>query len=220
MKEIIVFIAFLFCAAIGRAENVTEDRDSADVMTFMKRLYSTPINDIEGGKRFNGKFDPNRGCEILRSFFIPRLISRESSSSGCDLSGDSVWFFRFPSIDSYEIGFMEEKNRLPNYRVESIHFSRAGAVAKVTIPAESSGRWVVGKSVYFLIKTSQGWRISNILAYNEWPLNLKGEYSDCRESSIHYGFALPPKSPEDFEDLPPACREMELDDRRRNGWGR
>lgn len=121
------------------------------------------------------------------------MIVRERPTSNCDTTGSYADPFRYPSIDGYEIGLMEEEKRLPRYRVESTSASGSNAVIKINIPPEKDERWGVGRSVYFLTKTPQGWRIANMLTYNEWPLNLKGEYSDCRESSIHYSFALPPQ---------------------------
>ncbi len=220
MKKLFALVASLFCSIAGYAGNTTDDAKRSEIVAFIRKLYSTPINDIEGKQHFGGGYNPDRGCEILKSFFVDRLIVRERPTSNCDTTGSYAGPFRYPSIDGYEIGLMEEKKTLPRYRLDSILIFGSKAVAKINVPSGKDERWGVGRTVYFLTETQQGWRIANLLTYNEWPLNLKGEYSDCRESSIHYSFALPPKSPEDFEDLPPACREMELDDRRRNGWGR
>ncbi len=211
----------LICANTCCAADA-DSTDASEISALIKRLYSTPINDVEGKQQFGGKYDPNRGCEILKSFFVDRLIVRERPTSNCDTTGNYAGPFRFPSLDGENMSDLEEDHRLPRYKLISVSAKDDHAVAKIIIP-EGPGEfdnWRVGRVIYFLVRTPQGWRITNMLTYNEWPLNLKGEYSDCREPSIHYSFALPPKSPDDFEDLPPACREMELDDRRRNGWGR
>lgn len=194
--------------AVAAEDQTTQDKKAVE--TLVHGLFSKKVRDFE----IPGKKNAKNVCEYLASIYESTLIAKENSF--CVTAGAAAP--RFPNMDSQDLSDLNEINTLPKHRITESGVKGAAAVVKVILPPVDGGA-VSGRVVYFFKKTNDRWRISNILAYSEWPLDTNRE-GGCKDLSGYYHFALPPRSEADFEDLPPACRKLELDDRRRNGWGR
>lgn len=204
-------LSLAFVAINAGAADVVKVQEK-EVKALVRDLYSKRLSELEAWK---GRKASKKACEYLKSIFDPQLIKNEAL--GCDVAGSR--YFRFPTIESEDMGYLADENRLPRARIVSVAVNGVNAVVKVIAPIDKD-ILSQGRVVYFFKKTEQGWRISNMLAYQQYPLDLSGEFKDCGHQSGNYRFALPPTTAADFEDLPPACRDLELAARHRNGWGK
>lgn len=219
MSGVLVRVSALVCLALVQAvAHGAEARspEAKEIEQFVKALYSYPISKFEFPKQVNGSSDFDKSCELLRSFLDVKLTERSEGRS-CRLATRSLVesYFRYPSAEQDDMGDINKVKKPFKYKIETIKADSNNGVAKVFIPQNDWG--VDSRIVYFLSKTDRGWRIVNLLAYRVWPLDLKGERSDCRDQSRHYYFAQPPASEAYLEDLPRPCRTLEIDEWRRIG---
>jgi hypothetical protein len=197
-------VAVLSCQMVLAADGATNDK--AAVEAVISGLYAKKISSVEYPL---GKQRMIQVCDYLRTVFEDSLLGKRTF--GC------VGPDRFPNIPNEELSLLDDGNVLPKASIAQTRMDGSEAVVKVKTP--------IGKGltptriVYFMRKSDAGWRVFNVLSYDEWPLDTNRE-GGCKDPSGHYRFAQPPRSEADLEDLPPLCRKLESDNFKRNGWGK
>lgn len=188
------------------------DTDKRQVERLIQGLYAKPIHNLE---YFVGKTPVEIGsaCTYLKRTFDDSLL--KSSHGGCSVDVD--FYFRFPNLSDIDMSDLDDENTLPKHKIISISIVGEKATAKVAAPI---GKGLIPtRIVYLLNKFENRWRISNILAYFRWPLDLSGEFRNCSGLvGPTYEFARKPRGPYEIEDLPAPCRFNMLDYYTRNGW--
>jgi hypothetical protein len=212
MIRIKYFLAAAFFTSSVWAAEITE-KDKGAVTRLIKTLYSKSISEVEFP---SGTDNMRKTCEYLKMIADKSML--KVNKQGCSFKVLSI---RYPNIDNIALSEINDAKKIPGYKILNTSFREDLAVVKVKAPLISNFTGVFDThAIFFLKKFDKDWKITNALGYLEWPIDLRGEWSDCRHQSSNYQFAVPPTSPSEFEDLPASCRALELDDRRRNGWGK
>lgn len=176
------------------------ERDKRNVEALVRDIYAKKARDFE----FPTKKNAATNCEYLASIFDASMISR--GEIFCEVVGGSSRA-RFPSLSDTDLSDLNESNVIPKFRIVESGVKGEAAVVKVQAPIAKDLQ--ATRIVYFLKKSEDRWRISNILAFSEWPLDTRRE-GGCKDASGYYHYVLPPRSVFDLEDLPRACQELEL----------
>lgn len=138
------------------------------------------------------KFLPAEHCKLLKTLCVDAMLKASLPGKGCYFPVDS-FHIRFPNLGDEDLS--------PATR-ESFSFAEKFAIGS---PDIQGGRAKVAvftkkaRSLYFLTKTQQGWRVSNAMIHWVWP--------DLDDGTQHcfYKFVLPP-SPEEKKEILPHCR--------------
>lgn len=195
-------------AAITIAAN-DQTAGKREVEAIVRAFYSKTIRQLEHPR---GREALRKSCDYLQSVFEEIMLKNDKF--GCDAKGGG--YFRFPGASSEEISEFGNDGILPGFRI--IESSARGQTAIVKVQAPIIEGRVPSRVVYYFRKTDGRWKVSNLLTYDQWPLDTNQE-GGCRYVSGYYGFALPPKTEADLEDLPPLCKALELDNMRSSGSG-
>lgn len=174
-------------------------KDKRDVEALISDMFAKKIRDFESPTRKNAA----RNCEYLTSIFDLSLIIK--GPAFCEVNGNAP--IRFPNLSTQDFADFNDSNSVPKSRIIESNVKGSTAVVKVQAPIGDD--MTPTRIVYFLKKANDHWRIYNILAYEQWPLDTNRE-GGCKDVSGYYHFALPPQSEADLEDLPQACRLLEL----------
>lgn len=206
-----VWVVFLACTTEVAIGETIEARDKPHVEALISNLLSKKVREFETPEKRNAK----TVCDYMASIYEAPLIARQNSF--CFTTGSASP--RFPNIHDEEISELGRSGILPGSGIVSS--SVKGTVAVVRVKAPIGKGWKSGRVVYFLRKTNDLWRISNFLAYREWPLELQREGGPCATPPEGgFDFALPPTGPDQLEDLPSPCREALVKAYNRDGWGK
>ncbi len=132
--------------------------EQQEVQAFVKKLYSIDSKTFEMG-RFDGKFNLNKQAALHASFFSKDLLSSVPDVTSVDGSG----YVRHPSLGSEDLSQISgiDPTKNPKMRPPVVN----GNSAYVDVYPDN------GRTIYFLTKTPDGWRIINTASYNVWPRN-------------------------------------------------
>lgn len=196
-------------SATGASGNLL---DAGGAVPLIERLYNYPADAFDLGK-FAGRYQPKRRCALMKEFFAEELL-KSAKSGDCDVvsPGDAA-FRRYPSLEPEDAGPDTESVPVPKTHITSSRLAEGKAVVKVEFKGDA------GRVVYFLKVTDRGWRIENALSYPIWPISMPPQ--GCSQLNAGgYFYLREPSSPDELEDLPKACRELErryLGDRSKRG---
>lgn len=186
----VLAVAAVVHATTARAESSTMAQ--LEIKVLIKKLYSYDPDYFEMGN-IDGKFQPNRQCDLFREFFEERMIVKKDNGVGCELGRDLMGFLRFPTASSEDLS-STRRGELPKEKIDTPVV--IGESAKVSVVIDVVGE---GRSLYFLRRTDRGWRISNAMIHEKWP-DLDDKVNNC-----YYRFALSP-SEEERKEILPHCR--------------
>lgn len=206
---ILVSALALLTGSVSAEDQVARNKSAAEAL--IRDMFSRKIRELE--RVLSRDVLPfAKRCEYVQGTFESRII--EENGGRCH----PLWLtnFRFPSLSSEDLMYLDEAKQLPKYRIVNSRVTETTAVVTVQTPILEHR--IPGRVVYYLRKTNERWKISNMLAYEHWPIDTNQE-GGCRYVSGYYQFALPPKTEADLEDLPPLCKALELDNMRRSGSG-
>ena len=183
--------------------------DRAKVEALIHNMLSKKVRELELPEQKNAM----KNCEYLHIIFESHLISKDATY--CNITGNVP--VRFPNIYDEDLSDLARSGTVPRSRILTISVRGEKAVVKVQTPIAED--LTPARMVYFLRKSEGQWRIYNILAYFQWPLNLSGEFRNCRGLiGPTYEFAREPQGPDEIEDLPTPCQANALNYYTRNGW--
>lgn len=211
MKEMkcLIVVLMLFACSAGSAGEAAAAADKKEVESLMRGIFARTIDNLESPTAKNGE----AVCAFYKSVFDPTLIALQGRFCGLK-----------PPLEPRYLALQDRLNdlddgRVPKFRLAGSSVSGNRAVVKVNAPTDKD--LPNGRVVYFLKKTDQGWRITNMLAYKQWPVEFQTEGDTCATMpGSGFSFALPPTGPEMFEDLPAKCRRSYIDTYSRIGWGK
>jgi hypothetical protein len=160
MKRFNLFI-FFYALAMGIVLATPLSTEQKKVQEFIISLYAIDPMTFEG-ETIGKKYDPDRiKREIYPKFFAMDKISHIQSIVS------DVGFIRHPSLSGEDIGGFG--SQIPSKTPKILPPAIKGNSASVDVYPDASGR-----TIYFLTKTSNGWRIINSASYNMWPLRNDG----------------------------------------------
>lgn len=171
-------------------QNLIEQIYSYDPATFENGVFDRQLRPYTRKYLPNkqAKYDPTEQCKLLKTMFIEAMLPVKSSKKECD-----PMFSRFPNLGAEDLSpatrdslAFTEKFSIGSPIVQGIR-------AKVAVFTKGA------RSLYFLTKTDQGWRVSNEMIHWKWP-DLDDGTHNC-----YYRFVLPP-SPEEKKEIFPHCR--------------
>lgn len=203
MKKVAVLTACFFsvlpaCAATLSAEQ-QEVKDlinkvySYDPETFEYGEFSEnkqPLPIFDTAKPPKAKYQPKLRCEFLKNFFVQSLVVPDKDHFGCE----SI-IVRYPTVDGDNLSFATRYKDLPKPSIGTPVVQ--GDKAKVAVFTGGNKDFAKGRSLYFLVKTPNGWRISNALVHEKWP--------EVEEDRCIGTFLVKP-TPEERTELMPHCR--------------
>lgn len=142
------------------------------------------VRDSDGS--LGGSYKPKLQCELYRNFFVDALIVPEKKGRGCE-----PIFVRYPTVGDENLGSTTRYIPLPSPKIGTPEvLDDKAKVAVIT------GK---GRTLYFLTKTPNGWRVSNALIHQKWP--------EVKEDKCIGSFLQKP-SPEERMELMPDCRDL------------
>ena len=156
MKRIFIFL-WIVNAILGTAIAATLTHDQKEVQVFIQQLYAIDSLTFEYGY-FNKKYDPERAKrEIYPKYFSKELLSAAKGVTSVYGGG----YIRHPSLGSEDLSHMSGVDPTKNPKISPPVVN--GGSAYVDVYPDQ------GRTIYFLIKTPDGWRIINTASYNLWP---------------------------------------------------
>jgi hypothetical protein len=190
--------------------------DQSEIKQFIEKMYSYDPMTFEAGyfvkKTGMGlvrnevpsaysaiKYIPEKKCLLLKLFFDDELFQRKRGNGTIDCDAPN----RYP--------FLSDENQSSVTRYEDIptpHIKPAvvsGNRAKVIVfPAGNTKisnppNFDLGRNLYYLTKTENSWRITNVMIHTKWP-DLDDGMHHC-----YYSFAKAPND-EEAKEIPKHCR--------------
>lgn len=159
MKRLLIFVLTL-CAMLEIATAVALSDEQKEVQAFIKKLYAVDSLTFEFGE-LNKKFDPKKvNQEVYPKFFTRNFF--DSAKNVQSLEG-FIWM-RHPSMGQEDLSQISGVNLTKNPKLLPPVVNGNKGYADVY----SNGS---GRTLYFLTKTPDGWRINNSAAYTVWPRN-------------------------------------------------
>jgi hypothetical protein len=170
-KMLSVFVLLWVLALDVVAAPLTAEQN--EVTQFIVKLYSHNGSMFEMG-RFNGNYNPKKHCEFLKEFLEKNLME-SNGSAGCE-----SYNMRYPSLSSEDLSGPWSLDPLPRPKISTpiIDGDRASVEVMYKLQSSASGAYS-GRTLYFLIKTSEGWRIENADAYEAWPPVKGSSLTEC-----------------------------------------
>jgi hypothetical protein len=153
-----VFIGLMvWMLALGASFAASLNADQNDIQAFIRSLYAVPENTFEFYE-INGKYNPEKvKKEIYPKYFVMEKIANIKSIS------EEIGFIRHPSLDGEDLSGMSGVNPTKNPKMRPPVLN--GESAYVDVYPDN------GRTIYFITKTLDGWRIINTASYNVWPRN-------------------------------------------------
>lgn len=206
-------LALLMTGMAWSADTLTPEQK--EVKQFIEKMYSYDPDTFEfgefskndGGPFFRnrvpnktGKYQPPKKCALLSEYFESAIIEKKEIRSdlvGCEAPD------RYP--------FLSDDNRSSVTRYEDVPAPYikppviSGNRAKVEVfPAgnktiSNPPNFDLGRNLYFLTKTENGWRVTNVMIHTKWP-DLDDGVHHC-----YFRFAKAPNEDESKE-IPKHCR--------------
>lgn len=121
-------------------------------------MYSYSIANFELAY-FDGRLNLKKHCELLKQYFQETLIRQPNISSGCGIN--EFGSIRYPALNAARTADPFDAKRVPKVIFSEPRVAEAKATMGVTAGS--------GRSIYFLEKVANEWRIANVLLYETWP---------------------------------------------------
>lgn len=219
--RIYIFSALALTGLVHGAGAEVWTSGQLEVKRFMQKMYSYDPGSFEAGDfdsklqpflmnritSNGGKYSPTKKCELLREFFeesliIKRQVAREKTEcapgqTGPNGSVSTSPFVRYPTLDSENHSPETRYIDIPEPKVDVPVLN--GNQAKVAVFTGNGKEFPIGRSLYFLTKTENGWRISNFMLHWKWP-DVDDGVNNC-----YFAFAREP-SAEEAKEIPHHCR--------------
>lgn len=157
MQKVWAMFWLLVMASFG-ASAVVLIKTQNDINRFISHLYSYSADTFEMGE-FDGKYQPLKSCLLYKLVVTDALIKKAKSSPGCE-----PLLIRYPSLGPEDLSL---PGALPRPRIGIPKVDGEKASVDVVVAG--------GKSIFYLIHTSDGWRIENAATYEKWPPTLDGK---------------------------------------------
>lgn len=213
LKTVCGLLALLVFGMAWPADTLTPEQK--EVKQFVEKMYSYDPDTFEFGefsKRDGspflrnrvpnkvGKYQPQKKCELLNEFFDPLVVRKRDIKTGfvgCDAPN------RYPYLGAEDMP--------SNIRIDDIPFPYikppivSGNRAKVEVfPAgnkkiSNPPSFDLGRNLYFLTKSENGWRITNVMIHTKWP-DLDDGTHHC-----YFSFAKAPND-EEAKEIPKHCK--------------
>lgn len=202
-----IVLVLLAAGAPFAAEKLTPEQQ--EVKQFIAKMYSYDPDSFRYG-RFSkkdgspfllnrvsenrGKYDPTKHCALIREFFDESIIDKRTirpTLIQCDAD------YRYPNLYDEDASSATRSIDIPPPKIEFLIVSVSSA--KVSVLTEGDGI-SPGRSLYFLKKTDNGWRVSNVMTQSRLP-KPTDERDEC-----YYAFAKKP-SIEEFKEVAAPCRQ-------------
>lgn len=190
-------------------------REQEEVMQFMEKMYSYDPDTFELGRFYEnnggaffrnkaptkrGKYQPPKQCALLSDYFESTIIEKKEIRTGlvgCEAPN------RYPYLGAEDMSSATRYQDIPAPYIKPPVVS--GNRAKVEVfPAgnkkiSNPPNFDLGRNLYFLTKTENGWRVSNVMIHTKWP-DLDDGTHHC-----YFSFAKPPNE-EEKKEIPKHCR--------------
>lgn len=214
MHIIYCVFALLFTGLVYAAGGEVLTSEQLEIKHFIEKMYSYDPGSVEHGNFDSklqplmlnrvspggGKYNPVKHCQLLREFFqedliIKRQVAKEKTEC---LPGD-VGYVLYPTLDDEIQSISTRYITIPRPEIDTpvVH----GNKAKVAVFTGNDKDWGYprARSLFFLTRSEQGWRISNLMLHRKWP-DL-----DDRTNNCYFAFARDP-SAEEAKEIPLHCR--------------
>lgn len=203
----------LFVSGIAwSADTLTPEQK--EVKQFIEKMYSYDPDSFEGGEFSKkdgtpflrnripnnaGKYQPPKQCSLLGEFFDSSLIKKREIRPGlvgCDAPN------RYPYLAEYISSAIRYEDIPAPYIKPPVV---SGNRAKVEVfPAgnktiSNPPSFQLGRNLYFLNKSENGWRVTNVMIHTKWP--------DLDDGTHNCYFSLAkPANDEEKKEFPKHCR--------------
>jgi hypothetical protein len=155
-----VMTIFLAALALSGAAASAPSKDEEEVKQFIQKMYAFSLSNFELAT-FEGRLNLKRHCELLKLFFAESLVKQPNISSGCGIN--ELGSIRYPSVNAAQLSDTFAIGRLPKPVLSEPRVATDKAVMSVTTGD--------GRTIYFLDRSANEWRIVNVLLYERWPSN-------------------------------------------------
>lgn len=213
LKTVCGLLALLMAGMAWSADALIPEQK--EVKEFIEKMYSYDPMTFEGGEFSkkdgtpflrnrvpnNGrKYQPPRQCALLNEFFDPALVSKQDIRKGlmgCEAPD------RYPFLSDDNRSSVTRYEDIPAPYIKSITVSKDRAKVEV-FPAgnktiSNPPRFDLGRNLYFLTKTENGWRVTNVMIHTKWP--------DLDDGTHNCYFSLAkPANDEEKREFPKHCR--------------
>lgn len=152
-----VMTIFLAVLTLSGAAASAPSKDEEEVKQFIQKMYTFSLSNFELAT-FDGRLNLRRHCELLKLFFAEPLVKQPNISSGCGIN--EFGSIRYPSINTVQLSDAFAISRLPKPVLSEPRVASDKATMSV-ITGE-------GRTVYFLERSANEWRIVNVLLYEKW----------------------------------------------------
>lgn len=212
LKTVCGLLALLIAGMAWSVDTLTPEQK--EVKQFIEKMYSYDPDSFEGGEFSKkdgtpflrnqvpnnaGKYQPPKQCALLNEFFDPMLVRKRDIKPGlieCTAPN------RYPYLAEYiSSAIRYEDIPAPYIKTPVISGNRA----KVEVfPAgnktiSNPPNFDLGRNLYFLAKTENGWRITNVMIHTKWPDQDDGTHN-C------YFSLAKPANDEEKKGFPKHCR--------------
>ena len=212
LKTICGLLALLVSGMAWSADALTPEQK--EVKQFIEKMYSYDPDTFELGRfyendgepflrnkvsRKRGKYQPPKQCALLGEFFDSSLIKKREirpGLAGCDAPN------RYPYLAEYISSAIRYEDIPAPYIKPPVV---SGNRAKVEVfPAgnktiSNPPSFDLGRNLYFLTKTENGWRVTNVMIHTKWP--------DLDDGTHNCYFSLArPANDEERKEFPKHCR--------------
>lgn len=212
LKTVCGLLALLLAGAAWSADALTPEQK--EVKQFIEKMYSYDPDTFEFGEFSKkdgspflrnrvpnnaGKYQPPKKCALLGEFFDSSIIEKKEIRSGlvgCEAPN------RYPYLAEYISSAIRYEDIPAPYIKPPVV---SGNRAKVEVfPAgnktiSNPPSFQLGRNLYFLTKTENGWRVTNVMTHTVWP-DLDDGTHHC-----YFSFAKPPNE-EEKREIPKHCR--------------
>lgn len=195
----------------------TPTPEEKEVKQFIEEMYSYDPMTFEGGyflkktgapllrnqvpAAFSAiKYLPEKKCSFLRQYFDEGVFQKRAEKHE---SHDCLLPSLYPYLGAEDISSVTRVEDIPSPYIKSVVVS--GNRAKVEVfPAGNKKiskppNFDLGRNLYFLTKTENGWRITNVMIHTKWP--------DLDDGTHNCYFSLAkPANDEEKKEFPKHCR--------------
>lgn len=215
LKTICGMLALLVATIACSADALTPEQK--EVRQFVEKMYSYDPMTFEAGyflKKTGAalvrnevpsaysaiKFLPAKMCPLLKQFFDDELFQKKNGNSGAiDCEAPN----RYPFLDDENRSSVTRYEDIPAPYIKPPVVSGNRARVEVfpagNIKISNPPNFDLGRNLYFVTKTDNGWRITNVMIHTKWP-DLDDGMHHC-----YFSFAKPPND-EEAKEIPKHCR--------------
>lgn len=213
LKTVCGLLALLLTGIAYSAETLTPEQK--EVIQFVERMYSYDPDTFQYGEFSKkngmpflrnrvaenaGKYDPAKKCLLLSEFFDNSIIEKKIIRPGlmaCE--GPRI----YPFLHDIDLSSSSRSDDIPAPYIKPpvVFGSRVNVEVfpagnkKISNPPNFD----LGRNLYFLTKSENGWRITNVMIHAKWP-DLDDGTHHC-----YFSFAKPPNE-EEKREIPKHCR--------------